>query len=311
MTPPTGSTNGRAGELFEIKKGDREAIVAEQGANLFKARWAGTDLLDTVNDDGYTSGGSHGAVLMPWPGRIWKGSYQWDGRNYQLPINEVAEQSAIHGITRWLTWEVSEHVANSVTLSCRMLAMPGYPFPLQLEQSYRLEDNALEVSVTATNIGAQAAPFGYGAHPYFTTGTPTVDESVLHLGAASYFETDRDLRPKVPPLPVGGTPFDFREPTPVGPTKLDVTLTDLARDGQGRATANFRSPDGAISITCKYDEPIKYLQVFSGDTLTSHRREGLAIEPYSCAPDAFNNGLGLVRLAPGESTKLHWSISAE
>jgi len=311
MTPLTGSTNGRAGELLEIKKGDREAIVTEQGGNLFKARWAGMDLLNTVNDDGYTSGGSHGAVLMPWPGRIQKGAYQWGDQTYQLPINEVAKQSAIHGITRWLTWRVTEHLADSVTLSCRMLAMPGYPFPLQLEQSYRLQDNELEISVTATNIGAKAAPFGYGAHPYFATGTPTVDESVLQLGAASYFETHEDLRPKVPPLPVGGTPLDFRDPTPVGNIELDVTLTDLARDREGRATANFRSPDGAVSITCKYDESIKYLQVFTGDTLSSHRREGLAIEPYSCAPDAFNNGLGLIRLAPGESTRLRWTISAE
>jgi aldose 1-epimerase len=311
MTPPTGSTTGRAGQLFEIKKGDRAAIVAEQGGNLYQARWAGTDLLDTVNDDGYTSGGSHGAVLIPWPGRIRKGAYQWEGQTYQLPINEVAKQSAIHGITRWLTWEVNEQRADSITLSCRMLAMPGYPFPLHLEQRYRLQDNHLEITVTATNIGSRTAPFGYGAHPYFMTGTPTVDDSVLQLGAASYFETDEHLSPKVPPLPVDGTPFDFREPAPVGNAELDVTLTDLARDRDGRAAANFRSPDGGISITCKYDEPVRFLQVFSGDTLTSHRRHGLAIEPYSCAPDAFNNGLGLIHLAPGASTRLSWTISAE
>ena len=206
MTSPSGSTTGRAGELFEIRKGDREAIVAEQGANLFKARWGGADLLDTVNEDGYTSGGSHGAVLMPWPGRIRKGTYQWEGVSYQLPINEVAKESAIHGITRWLTWEVSEHLADSVTLSCRMLAMPGYPFPLQLEQSYRLQDNGLEISVTATNIGARAAPFGYGAHPYFTTGTPTVDESVFHLEAASYFETDQGSSLRFRHYPWAGRP---------------------------------------------------------------------------------------------------------
>ena len=311
MTPPSASTTGRAGQLFEIKKGDREAIVAEQGANLYKARWAGTDLLDTVNDDGYTSGGSHGAVLMPWPGRIRKGAYQWEGQTFQLPINEIAGQSAIHGITRWLTWEVKEHEADRITLSCRMLAMPGYPFPLYIEQSYRLQDNDLEMAITATNIGARAAPFGYGAHPYFTTGTPTVDNSVLHLSAARYFETDEHSSPKVPPSPVDGTPFDFREPAPVGSAELDVTLTDLARDENGWATANFRSPDGGISISCKYDAAVGYLQVFTGDTLTSHRRHGLAIEPYTCAPDAFNNGLGLIPLAPGASTSVHWGISAE
>ena len=170
MTPPSASTTGRAGQLFEIKKGDREAIVAEQGANLYKARWAGTDLLDTVNDDGYTSGGSHGAVLMPWPGRIRKGAYQWEGQTYQLPINEIAGQSAIHGITRWLTWEVKEHEADRITLSCRMLAMRGYPFPLYIEQSYRLQDNDLEIAITATNIGARSGTLRLRGAPLFHDG---------------------------------------------------------------------------------------------------------------------------------------------
>jgi aldose 1-epimerase len=311
MTPPSGHTTGRAGQLFEIKKGDRAVVVTEQGGNLHQARWAGADLLDTVNDDGYTSGGSHGAVLMPWPGRVNQGAYRWEGENYQLPINDFAKQSAIHGITRWLTWVVNEHLADSITLSCRVLAMPGYPFPLHIDQRYRLRDNDLEIMVTATNIGARTAPFGYAAHPYFTTGAPTVNDSLLQVGAARYFETDEQLGLKVPPSPVDGTHFDFRAPTPIGDIELDVTLTDLARDAEGQAFANFRSPDGGTSITCQYDETIKYLQVFSGDTLPSHRRHGLAIEPCSCAPNAFNNGLGLIHLAPGASTTLRWAISAE
>ncbi len=196
-------------------------------------------------------------------------------------------------------------------LTCRFLAEPGYPFPLLLEQSYRWHDESLEISTLAKNIGARTAPFGFGAHPYFTTGGPTVDNSVLQLAAAQYFETNTDLSPKVPPLPVDGTQFDFRQPKAIGQAQLDVTLTDLAHDAEGRASANFRSPDGAISITCRYDEPIRYLQVYSGDTLSAHKREGLAIEPCTCPPDAFNNGVGLISLAPGASVSVRWSISAD
>ena len=38
------------------------------------------------------------------------------------------------------------------------------------------------------------------------------------------------------------------------------------------------------------------------------RRGGLAIEPYTCAPNAFNNGYGLRVLQPGELFASAWSI---
>ena len=311
MTPTPAGALGRAGQFFEIREGDREVIVTEQGANLYRVRWAGADLLDTVNDDGYTGGGGHGQLLLPWPGRVRNAVYQFEDEHYQLPINDLVHGSAIHGFTHWMTWEVKEHQENKLTLSCLLLAQPGYPFPLLFEQTYHLNGGVLEVSTMATNLGARTAPIGCGAHPYFKTGTGTVDGSVLLVQAASYFKTNDDLSPKLPAVPVDGTAFDFRQPRPLGSTEYDVTLTDLARDESGLASANFRSADGSISITCKYDEPIRFLQIFSGDTLPAQRRHGLAIEPCTCPPDAFNNGIGLIRLAPGRSARVRWTIEAE
>lgn len=170
MTPTPGEGLGRAGRLFEIKDGDREAVVTEEGAGLYKLRWAGADLLDATNDDGYSGGGGHGQLLLPWPGRVPNGIYQFDGERYQLAITDLTHRSAIHGFTHWLTWQVEEHLANRVTLSCLLLAQPGYPFPLAFEQTYHLDQGAMQISTTATNIGTKAAPFGFGAHPYFKTG---------------------------------------------------------------------------------------------------------------------------------------------
>jgi aldose 1-epimerase len=53
-----------------------------------------------------------------------------------------------------------------------------------------------------------------------------------------------------------------------------------------------------------------YLQIYTGDTLTpARRRQGLAVEPMTCAPDAFNSGDGLVTLAPGAGHTLTWGIT--
>jgi aldose 1-epimerase len=57
------------------------------------------------------------------------------------------------------------------------------------------------------------------------------------------------------------------------------------------------------------DGAFDYLMIFTSDTLhePEHRR-GLGVEPMTCAPDAFNNGLGLRVLEPGEHTSASWGI---
>ncbi len=46
------------------------------------------------------------------------------------------------------------------------------------------------MEVTATNVGATPAPFGYAAHPYLTVGESRVDDVDLTLPAATYLEVD-------------------------------------------------------------------------------------------------------------------------
>lgn len=55
------------------------------------------------------------------------------------------------------------------------------------------------------------------------------------------------------------------------------------------------------------DEAWPYVQVFTGD-LPDVARRGLAIEPMTCPPDAFNTGERLIRLEPGESFGGTWGI---
>jgi aldose 1-epimerase len=301
----------RAGELFEIVSGNRRAVVTEQGATLFRLNWDGVDLLTNPTDDGFGVEGCHGQALVPFPGRVDKGIYTYEGTRHELAIDEHRTESAIHGWVRWATWQPKEHVTDRVSFTCRILGQPGYPFPFEYQQSYSWEDGPLEIIFIARNIGESTAPFGYGAHPYFTVGSKTVDDDVLQLPADQYYRADEHLITLEPALPVDGTPLDFRRARRVGPYKFDVTLGSLARDDKGRAVVTYASPDSSVSITCTYDEPIKFVQIFSGDTLPAHRREGLAIEPYTCVPDAFNNGLGLLHVPPGGEVKVRWAVSAE
>ncbi len=305
------SAVGRAGQLFELRSANRSVVVTEQGAGLLSLNWDGTELLNHANDDGFGGNGAHGQLLAPWPGRVAGGAYSYRGETYQLSLDDQTHHAAIHGLARWMAWAPVRQDATSLTMGVRLLAHPGYPFCFDLEHSYTWLPDRLAVAFRATNIGGRPAPFGYGCHPYFTVGLPTVDAGVLSAPASEYLEADEDLNALPPPRPVEGTPYDFRKPKAIGNARLDLTLTGLERDPRGDAAVTFASPDGAVAITCRFGPAIGFVQLFSGDTLPAGRRQGLAIEPYTCAPNAFNNGLGLTEVAPGETLRVDWSISAE
>jgi len=54
-----------------------------------------------------------------------------------------------------------------------------------------------------------------------------------------------------------------------------------------------------------------WLQVHTADLpIPGATRLGLAVEPMTCPPDAFNSGIDLVRLAPGDIHEAGWRITA-
>jgi aldose 1-epimerase len=69
-------------------------------------------------------------------------------------------------------------------------------------------------------------------------------------------------------------------------------------------------PPGGPTLRLSGDPVWRYLQVFSGDTVpqVERRRQGLAIEPMTCPPNAFTTGEGLIVLEPGESFRGAWRL---
>jgi aldose 1-epimerase len=216
----------------------------------------------------------------------------------------------MHGLACWANWQPSQREASRLVMELTLHAQPGYPFVLRLQQSFTLTDQGLEVQTTAHNIGSTPAPYGAGHHPYFTVGTPLVNDAILSVPARSYFQANDRMLPVLPAVSVEGTPVDFRTPHPIGDAVLDTGYADLIP--QDRWThVTLSAPSGQPSLTVSMNHTHQFLQIFSGDTLVeSRRRRGLAIEPYTCAPNAFNTGLGLRTLQPGESFTSVWRVSA-
>ena len=295
-----------SGEQVEISHGDQVAVAVTVGGGLREYRAAGSPVLDGYDADQICDGG-RGQLLVPWPNRLRDGAYEWEGQRLQLALDEPQLGHAIHGLARWMPWHVEDRSGARAVLGLDLPPQPGYPFQLRLGVEYRLDDAGLVVRQSATNIGDRPCPYGAGAHPYLTAGNGLVDACLLTVpGSARLLVDERQIPVGV--MPVEGTEFDFRRAAPIGAARLDVAYTGLERDSQGRAWASL---DVAGRVQRLWvDATHSYLMVFTGDTLApQRRRRGVAVEPMTCAPNAFQSGDGLRVLQPGETFASEWGIA--
>ena len=91
---------------------------------------------------------------------------------------------------------------------------------------------------------------------------------------------------------VEGTEYDFRQPRPIGATRLDSCFTDLERDEDGLARVELDDPDERGALGSGPTSAYGYLMLFTGDPLPDVSRRSLAVEPMTCAPNAFRSGEG-------------------
>ncbi len=305
MSPPLPPS----GEQIEIARGDQRAWIVEVGGALRAYRVDGHEVLD-----GYGAGDrctdARGQSLIPWPNRLRNGSYRFAGREHQLSISEPARRNAIHGLVRWSSFAVAVREPDRVTMGHVLHPRDGYPFALRIEIDYSLSAAGLAVTTTATNVGAERCPFGAGAHPYVTAGTPVIDAATLRAPGRTRLLADERGIP-TGTAPTEGTEHDFRDARTIGPTVLDTAYTDLERGPDGRAVIELAAPDDGIAVSVWLDEAHPYVMLFTGDSLPDpeRRRRSLGVEPMTCAPDAFRSGDGLRVLEPGESFTGSWGIT--
>jgi aldose 1-epimerase len=291
-----------SGEQVELVVEDQHVVVVEVGGGLRRY-----DAGDESVLDGYSvvamCGSGRGQLLAPWPNRVQDGSYEFDGERYQLAIDEPERQNAIHGLVRWSAWSVAEQESDRAVFEHRLHPTPGYPFTLDLRVEYALAEDGLTVRVEATNVGEEACPYGFGAHPYLSAGDGLVDGLELRIPAETALISDERSIP-VGRQSVDGTGLDFRTAKRLGSVQLDHCFSDLSRDDDGRARIELGG-----RATLWVDESYPYVMVFTGDALPDVARRSVAVEPMTCAPNAFRSGEGLIRLEPGETRSGSWGIT--
>ncbi|MFD7749250.1 aldose 1-epimerase family protein [Streptomyces sp. NPDC059698] len=294
------------GEQYRLTAGDYAATVTETGAGLRELSHRGEPLLLSYGPD-EPAPAAFGQLLIPWPNRVDRGRYTFDGTEYQLDVSEPELDCAIHGLVRWTTWRPVRQDPHAVTLAYGLHGSTGYPFRLDLAVTYTLDaDSGLTVRVVARNAGTRPAPYAHGAHPYLTVGEP-LDDCVLTLPGHRYQPVDERMLPSGPTLGVTGTEYDFTAPRRIGAQSVDVAFTGLDRDADGRAWVRLEGSRRATRFWL--DEAQPWLEVYTADRApaASHRR-GIGVEPMTAPPNALATGTDLITLAPGESYTGGWGV---
>ena len=300
----------RSGRQLRITGHGYEADIASVGASLRALTFDGRDLVVPFDADEVRPA-YRGATLAPWPNRIVDGRYRFDGVEHQLPLTEPARAQALHGLLSWAEFEDRLVLDDRVALAAVIEPQTGYPFRIEVEVEYRIDAEGLRQTVTARNIGADAAPWGTGPHPYLVAGPGLVDDWTLTLPASEVLTVTPDRLSPVAVEPVTEHPeWDFREARLLGDVFIDHAFTELART-EGTAEVRLVTADGS-GVGLAWDEGCPWVQVHTADTpaVPATHRIGLAVEPMTCPPDAFNSRVDLVTLAPGATHAASWRLFA-
>lgn len=281
-------------------------MVAEVGATLRSYDVGEHAVCWGFAEDELSSGG-RGQVLAPWPNRIADGTYRFDGVDAKVPLDEPEHHNAIHGLVRWMPFEVLARTDSTVRLGVVVRPSPAYPFDLRLEIEYALEADGLVVRTQATNVGWRPAPFGLGFHDYVAAGAGRVDGLRLKLPARRRLLLDGRGLPTGKDEEVPASDEHLRGARPIEGRRFDDCYTSLERGADGRFEVSVLREDDEIVVWA--DRSFSWVMVYSGDTLAEGlRRLGLAVEPMTCPPNAFNSGLGVITLQPGASLAAEWGI---
>jgi aldose 1-epimerase len=234
------------------------------------------------------------AKLSPFVCRIAEGKYQFEGVSYEF-MNKFNDGSAIHGILADKLFTVleksSQHDQAFILLEYHYQKEdPAYPFEYLINVKYTLKTGGrLMLETTVKNLSSGRMPIADGWHPYFSL-EGRVNEWLLSFHSKKKLAFNDKL------IPLGHTieTSEFYSPRQIGYTFFDNCF--LLEPDSGSSAATLENPENGLRLLFFPDKHYPYLQIY-----TPEDRKSIAIENLSSAPDAFNNGLGLIILEPGSS----------
>ncbi|MEH3146298.1 MAG: galactose mutarotase [Methylobacterium frigidaeris] len=228
-----------------IEVPDRDGRVANVALGLDRL-----DLYETVSPH-------FGGLLGRYANRIAGGRFSLDGRSHDLTRNEGG--NTLHGGAQGFdrhVWDVVAAGTDRITL--RRVSPDGeegFPGTLAAVVTYSLDEaGGLRIDYEAETDAATVVSLSN--HSYFNLageGSGDVLGHEVTVFADHYTPVDDDQIPTGALAPVAGTPFDFRQPTPLG-ARIRAADPQLIR-GQGYDHNFVLGPGDALRPAARVREP--------------------------------------------------------
>ncbi|MBO9703308.1 MAG: aldose 1-epimerase [Sporocytophaga sp.] len=226
-----------------------------------------------------------GHILFPFPNRIFDGTYEFQGSQYQLVKNYVQEGNACHGLLldRKFVYEMhttSDQEAGVAFVTELLGDEEGYPFKCKVRVRFVYTRQTFSIESEIINTDDKVIPTGLGWHPYFKIGEHIDDLYLTIPGAELWEQSTKDF-----------LPTNYTGNEPLGNNFLDSCF----RYKTGEVSIEDKKL--GIKLTFDSNKDFPYVHVY-----TPAHRKFIAIEPMTCVPDSFNNKVGLKILNKNE----HW-----
>lgn len=246
----------------------------------------------------------YGTPIMMPPNRIRRGTFSFDGRTYQFPIN-TANHNHIHGLIGSLPWTVTNvtEAEDNLSITSRFDTedfpdiLKHYPHPLTMEITYELKGSTLTHKLKVTNTGDTKAPFGYGLHTWFVLDHKP-QSWTFELPVSGLWELDNEL------IPTGQVlPLDRYAELPQGLNLQGQDMDTVFQIGNNPQLAVLRREGYELRYTAS--EQFKHWVIYTKGETDNY----ICLEPYTWVTNAPNLEMdpeitGLIGIKPGESMKM-------
>jgi len=236
----------------------------------------------------------------------------WHGKEIRLP-NDYLGHYSVHGLINTMKAEnirIHESPAGE-TLTAVIHAgdFNGYWLSkTDLRYVIALRSDAIDIRVTATNIGSEEEPMGMGWHPYLRIISGERSQARVHLPASRYGVVDTiDGRPTGEFREVENTRNDYRSPTGalLPDASTSVNFSRIERTA-GSIDAWLSDPKASYAIRVRGLSPqIQTLHLWSAkdDSFCAIEEQYNYMDPFG--PQWKDMDTGMLTLKPGESTEWH------
>ena len=283
-----------ADNLVLSNGGQTQATIglSQEGGRLQSLAFKGYKIIDDLEHKAYAQSYA-GSILFPFANRIKDGKYKFQNKTYRLDCNENDRDNAIHGLIYNKIFELKsveefEDHAEAILVYEETNPPKGFPFPYQIELTYKLSDKKLSLKVDIKNTGNQVFPFTLGWHPYFCCDD--FDTSFLSFNSHKVVIMSRDM------IALGVNERPVENPFSMKNKKLDDCFVLNGRE------IEFYTKD--YKITLEGTPKSNFFQIY-----TPPNENRIALEPMTGISDSFNHKKGLQILKPGDTKTETWTIA--